>query len=146
MGERTASRHIGSRTPTRDELAAKEQIGDLMRKTRNPLKSGNSETMSAQTLSFFTSQSTKHYLSTLDTGYLWLPELEFISRCIEKGIHNALIVILLRPPSNGPGTTMVCDLGLRTDWAELSSCICYEVEGGTRKIGVRKDVRDSVVG
>jgi glyoxylase-like metal-dependent hydrolase (beta-lactamase superfamily II) len=82
-------------------------------------------------------------LSALTAGWLWLPENHFIDPCDEKAIHKApsLSFFLVHPS----GTKIVYDLGLRRDWENYPPALVERIRGGTRKIDVSQDVRDSVV-
>ena len=83
-------------------------------------------------------------LSALDAGYLWLPDHEFVDPCPDRtAVHKApsLAFFLVHPN----GTKLVYDLGIRKDWENYPPVFVERVRGGTRRIDVTKDVRDSII-
>ena len=82
-------------------------------------------------------------LSTLEAGWIHLPEREFIEPHDANAIHRcpSLSFFVYHPPTK---TKLVYDLGLRRDTNNYPPRIALRCSDGTRKIEVPQDVKESV--
>ncbi|KAK5302648.1 hypothetical protein LTR99_005605 [Exophiala xenobiotica] len=82
-------------------------------------------------------------LSTLDAGYIGLPEREFIEPHDPGAVHRcpSLAFFIYHPPT---GTRIVYDLGLRRDLHNYPPKVARRLTDGTPLVEVPSDVKESL--